>query len=151
MNGINSLIDKSCILLDQQTQSIDTIIKTLTDKLNEALPDIAKREFMNKVIKDGFNTTCMGEGCVITHARCPSMKKSLIAVMRLDPPINLGALDGKDARLVFLLVGPHKSASFHLKILSRLARILNRTEFREKLFSAPDGETFLDIIKQEEQ
>ncbi len=50
---------------------------------------------MQKVIDGGFHTTCMGEECAITHARCPSMTKTLMAVMRLDPPLDLKAIDGK--------------------------------------------------------
>ncbi|MDC7238674.1 MAG: PTS sugar transporter subunit IIA [Sphaerochaetaceae bacterium] len=151
MNGIYSLINKSCILLDKQMNSIDEIIKTLTNQLNKSMPDIASTEFMNKVIKDGFHTTCMGNKCAITHARCSSMEKSLIAVMRLKPEINLQAPDKKNVKLIFLLVGPQKSSSYHLKILSRLARILSHESFRENLFNTPDAESFLNLIKQEEQ
>ena len=151
MDGINSLIDKSCILLDKPMQSIDEIIKTLTKQLSESLPDIAPATLMDKVINEGFHTTCMGNECAITHARCPSMKKSLIAVIRLKPSLNLKALDKKNVKLVFLLVGPQKSASYHLKILSRLARILSHHPFRVGLFKATDAETFLNLIKQEEK
>jgi mannitol/fructose-specific phosphotransferase system IIA component (Ntr-type) len=151
MDGIYSLIDKSCVLLDKPVKSIDEIIKTLTKQLSENLPDFATATLMGKVISEGFHTTCMGNECAITHARCPSMEKSLIAVIRLKPSINLGAQDKKNVKLVFLLVGPQKSTSYHLKILSRLARILNQASFREGLFKAPDAEKFLNLIKQKEK
>jgi mannitol/fructose-specific phosphotransferase system IIA component (Ntr-type) len=151
MNGIYSLIDKSCILLDKPINSIDEIIKILTNQLNKSMPNIASKELMDKVVKDGFHTTCLGNKCAITHARCPLMKKSLIAVMRLKPEINLQALDKKNVKLIFLLVGPQKSSSYHLRILSRLARILSHESFREELFNVPDAESFLNLIKQEEQ
>lgn len=151
MDGIYSLIDKSSILLDKPMQSIDEIIKVLTNQLSKSMPDIASTVLMDKVVKDGFHTTCMGNKCAITHARCSSMEKSLIAVMRLKPEINLKAQDKKNVKLIFLLVGPQKSSSYHLKILSRLARILSHKPFREGLFNAPDAENFLELIKQEEK
>jgi mannitol/fructose-specific phosphotransferase system IIA component (Ntr-type) len=151
MDGIYSLIDKSCVLLDKPMQSIDEIIKTLTNQLNESLPDIATKSMMDKVFNEGFHTTCMGNECAITHARCQLMKKSLIAVMRLKPAIDLGAHDKKNVKLIFLLVGPQKSSSYHLKILSRLARILNQAPFRDGLFEAENVEQFLDLIKQKEK
>lgn len=151
MDGIYSLIDKSCILLDKQMHSIDEIIKTLTNQLSESIPDVATKSMMDKVINEGFHTTCMGNKCAITHARCRLMKKSLIAVIRLKPAIDLGAQDNEDVKLVFLLVGPQKSTSYHLKILSRLARILNQASFRDSLFEAPDSEQFLNLIKQKEK
>ncbi len=151
MDGIYSLIDKSCILLDKPMQSIDEIIKALTDQLNKSMPNIASTELMDKVVKEGFHTTCMGNKCAITHARCSSMEKSLIAVMRLKFEINLQPHDKENVKLIFLLVGPQKSSSYHLKILSRLARILSHEPFREGLLKAPDAESFFNLIKQEEK
>jgi len=151
MDGIYSLIDKSCVLLDKPMQSIDEIIKTLANQLSESLPDIATKSMMDKVINEGFHTTCMGNECAITHARCQLMKKSLIAVIRLKPAIDLGAQDKEDVKLVFLLIGPQKSTSYHLKILSRLARILNQASFRDGLFKATNVEQFLNLIKQKEK
>jgi mannitol/fructose-specific phosphotransferase system IIA component (Ntr-type) len=74
-----------------------------------------------------------------------------MAVMRLDPPLDLKAIDGKKVRLVFLLVGPQSSASFHLKILSRLARLLHNEALRSDLLGAETSKAFLDrIIRQED-
>lgn len=151
MEGISRLIDESCILLDREAHSIETIIKTLTEQLSSTHPDLAPQHLMQKVIDGGFHTTCMGEECAITHARCPSMTKTLMAVMRLAPPLDLKAIDEKKVRLVFLLVGPQSSASFHLKILSRLARLLHNEALRNDLLGAETSKAFLDrIIRQED-
>jgi len=151
MDGIYSLIDESCVLLDKPMQSIDEIIKTLTNQLSESIPEIATKSMMGKAINEGFHTTCMNNACAITHARCKLMKKSLMAVIRIKPAIDLGAQDKEKVRLVFLLVGPQKSSSYHLKILSRLARILNQSSFRDSLLNATDSEQFLNLIKQKEK
>lgn len=150
MEGISKLIDTSCILLDREKYSIETIIKTLTDQLSSSHPDLAPQNLMQKAIAGGFHTTCMGEGCAITHARCPSMNKTLMAAIRLSPPLDLKALDSKKVSLVFLLVGPQSSASFHLKILSRLARLLHDETLREDLLKADSSEGFLGLIQNRE-
>ncbi len=41
MEGIGKLIDESCILLDREEHSIETIIKTLTEQLSNTHPDLA--------------------------------------------------------------------------------------------------------------
>jgi mannitol/fructose-specific phosphotransferase system IIA component (Ntr-type) len=151
MEGISTLLARECILLDRKAESLEDIIKTLTDTLTAVHPTLAPSALMEKVIDGGFHTTCMGEGCAITHARCPSMDKTLMAVMRLSPPIDLKALDKADVGLIFLLVGPQSSASFHLKILSRLARLLHQKTLRDQLFSAPTSEAFLQLIIDKEQ
>lgn len=151
MEGISTLLASRCILLDQRADSLTDIIKTLTDTLSSVHPVLAPASLMEKVIDGGFHTTCMGEGCAITHARCPSMDKTLMAVMRLSPPLDLKALDKEHVKLVFLLVGPQSSASFHLKILSRLARLLHQKPLRDQLFLAPTSEKFLKLIIDKER
>jgi mannitol/fructose-specific phosphotransferase system IIA component (Ntr-type) len=92
----------------------------------------------------------MGEGCAITHARCPSMQKTLLAVMRLSPPLDFNALDDKPVVLVFLLVGPQSSSSFHLRILSKLARLLHQPDLREALIASRSSEVFHTLIADKE-
>jgi len=151
MQILSNLIDQDCILLDREEHSIESIIKTLTDQLTIRYPKVAAKNLMQKVINEGFHTVSIGEGCTITHARCPSMGKTLMAVMRLSPELDLGASDGKKIRCVFLLVGPQSSASFHLKILSRLARLLHSQPLREIFFEVETAAQFYKELENKEQ
>lgn len=150
MANIRDLLDQRCILLDRSEQTIQGVIKTLTDQLHAVHPEQAPDNLVERVIDGGFHTTCMGEGCAITHARCPSMKKTLLAAMRLTPTLDLKALDGKQVVLVFLLVGPQKSSSFHLKILSKLARLLHQSDLREALITSKSSIDFHTLIADKE-
>lgn len=150
MANIRDLLDQRCILLDRSEQTIQGVIKTLTDQLHAVHPEQAPDNLVERVIDGGFHTTCMGEGCAITHARCPSMKKTLLAAMRLTPSLDLKALDGKQVVLVFLLVGPQKSSSFHLRILSKLARLLHQSDLRETLITSKSSIDFHTLIADKE-
>lgn len=150
MANIRDLLDQRCILLDRSEQTIQGVIKTLTDQLHAVHPEQAPDNLVERVIDGGFHTTCMGEGCAITHARCPSMKKTLLAAMRLTPSLDLKALDGKQVVLVFLLVGPQKSSSFHLRILSKLARLLHQSDLREALITSKSSIDFHTLIVDKE-
>ncbi len=150
MANIRDLLDQRCILLDRSEQTIQGVIKTLTDQLHAVHPEQAPDNLVERVIDGGFHTTCMGDGCAITHARCPSMKKTLLAAMRLTPSLDLKALDGKQVVLVFLLVGPQKSSSFHLRILSKLARLLHQSDLREALITSKSSIDFHTLIADKE-
>lgn len=150
MANIRDLLDQRCILLDRSEQTIQGVIKTLTDQLHAVHPEQAPDNLVERLSDGGFHTTCMGEGCAITHARCPSMKKTLLAAMRLTPSLDLKALDGKQVVLVFLLVGPQKSSSFHLRILSKLARLLHQSDLREALITSKSSIDFHTLIADKE-
>lgn len=151
MQILSKLIDPACILLDREEHSIESVIKTLTDQLTISHPETAPKNLMQKVITDGFHTISIGEGCVITHARCPSMGKTLMAAIRLSPELEIGTSDGKNIRLVFLLVGPQSSASFHLKILSRLARLLHSQQCLDIFFKVETAEQFYMELEKKDQ
>ncbi|WP_320128222.1 PTS sugar transporter subunit IIA [uncultured Sphaerochaeta sp.] len=152
MSGICNLLDTQCILLDLDSQDLQQILETLVGTLSKVHPKEAPVPMMEKVFTDpGFSTVCMGLGCAISHARCTEMEKTLIAVARLSPPCDLGADDKIPVSLFFLLIGPQSSPMFHIKILSRIARLLHESDFREKLEKAKTSEEFHQLICQKEQ
>jgi mannitol/fructose-specific phosphotransferase system IIA component (Ntr-type) len=152
MAGICDLLDTQCILLDLEEQDLQKILHTLVSTLTAAHPQMAPSHMMDKVLKaKGFSTVCMGFGCAISHARCTEMEKTFIAVARLSPPVDLEAEDKVPVSLFFLLIGPQSSPLFHIKILSRIARLLHEADFREALLKAKKEEEFHRLICQKEQ
>jgi mannitol/fructose-specific phosphotransferase system IIA component (Ntr-type) len=65
-------------------------------------------------------------------------------------PIDFDALDGRPVRLFFLLVGPESASGAHVKVLSRISRLLRREPLREALMRAPDANAFLDVVRASE-
>ena len=51
-------------------------------------------------------------------------------------PVPFDAIDGEPVRLFFLIVGPEASAGLHVKILSRIARLVRRDTVRQQLLEA---------------
>lgn len=151
MEGICSLLDPKCILLDLNESNMQLIIDTLSNLLTQAFPLLADKDLMEKAKQQGYHTTCLGFGCAITHARCPSMQNTLISAARLSPAQDFKAMDGEPVTLIFLLVGPQSSASFHLKILSRLARLLHDASLRNELQKTTNPLDFHTLICEKEQ
>ena len=64
--------------------------------------------------------------------------------------IDFISVDQNPVRIVFLLVGPMNAAGMHIKILSRITRILSKDEVRNKLKSMTDAEEAFNFIIEEE-
>ncbi|HET7321902.1 MAG TPA: PTS sugar transporter subunit IIA, partial [Longimicrobiaceae bacterium] len=60
------------------------------------------------------------------------------------------ALDGRPVRLFFLLVGPESAAADHVKVLSRISRLLRRDPFRERLSASRTPEEFYAALREAE-
>jgi mannitol/fructose-specific phosphotransferase system IIA component (Ntr-type) len=97
-------------------------------------------------------STCVNEGVAIPHSRnaiVGLVEQPVIAYGRHPKGIDFGALDGKPVRHFFLLCAPNVRE--HLQLLARLARMLNRPEFRTKLGAAKQPLDVLALIRDREQ
>ena len=59
------------------------------------------------------------------HARAAVRELTLVGGVSPDP-VPFDSIDGEPVRLFFLIVGPEASAGLHVKILSRIARLVRR-------------------------
>jgi mannitol/fructose-specific phosphotransferase system IIA component (Ntr-type) len=95
-------------------------------------------------------TTGFGEGVAVPHGRTPLVDRLLVAAGVAATPVEYDALDGKPVELFFLLVGPEVAAGAHVKVLSRLARLLRRDDIRRQLRSTPDAVSFVRVVQASE-
>ena len=65
-------------------------------------------------------------------------------------PIDFDALDGQPVRLFFLLVGPESAAGTHIKVLSRISRLIRKESIRDQLLAARNAEEFCEVLKRAE-
>jgi mannitol/fructose-specific phosphotransferase system IIA component (Ntr-type) len=105
---------------------------------NEVLGAVEERE---NVLSTGI-----GFGVAIPHARSSAVSE-LSMVCGLSPvPVPYDSIDGEPVRLFFLIVGPESSAGQHVKILSRIARLVRRENLRERLCAAGTPDRFYEAL-----
>jgi mannitol/fructose-specific phosphotransferase system IIA component (Ntr-type) len=95
-------------------------------------------------------TTGLGDGVAVPHGRTPLVDRLVVAAGVAKSPVEYGALDGNPVEVFFLLVGPETAAGAHVKVLSRLARLLRRDDVRRELRSTSDSESFLRVVRASE-
>ncbi|MDZ7317198.1 MAG: PTS sugar transporter subunit IIA [candidate division KSB1 bacterium] len=96
-------------------------------------------------------STGMGDGIAIPHAKTDAVKELSIAFGITRHDVDFQAIDGKPVRLFFLLVGPTDQTALHLKMLSRISRLMHKKEFRDQLRTCMDAEEVLQVIGAEER
>jgi len=109
----------------------------------EVLGAIAERE--------AVLSTGIGFGVAIPHARSSAVRE-LTVVCGVSPvPISYDSIDGEPVRLFFLIVGPEASAGQHVKVLSRIARLVRREHLRDQLCGAATAQEFYAALAQAEE
>lgn len=152
MEGICKRLKPSCILLDLDAKDKKTIITKLVHALDHCHPIPSTDRLITDILaREKLASTCLGAGCAVPHAHSVGLKTSYIAAARLTHPLEVETPDGEPVTLVFLLVGPPQNASTHLKLLSKLARLLHDQQFREALGKVASPEEFLSTVCLKEE
>lgn len=101
--------------------------------------------------REKIMSTGVGKGFAIPHAKTNSVNDIVAAFGKLDEPIDFQALDGQPVNLIFLLVGKENLVGPHIKLLSRISRMMNKEEFRESLLKAQTAEEMYNLFENEEK
>ncbi len=126
---INAIID-----LAAQSQKIKDL-----DKVRQA---IFERE---KIMSTG-----VGKGFAIPHGKTDAVTDIVAAFGVTEKPIDYQSLDHEPVRLLFLLIGKDSLVGAHIKLLSRISRLMNKEELRSKLLQAASAAEILTVLKEEE-
>jgi PTS system nitrogen regulatory IIA component len=96
--------------------------------------------------RESVLSTGIGFGVAIPHARSSAVPE-LSIVGGLSPvPVPYDSIDGDPVRLFFLIVGPEAAAGQHVKVLSRIARLVRRDNLRQQLCEAGTPDQFYSAL-----
>jgi fructose-specific phosphotransferase system IIA component len=149
---VNELLKPKYILTEFKSDKKDDVINELIDLLkgDEKVLDL---EEVRKCVfdREKIMSTGVGKGFAIPHGKTNSVTDIIAVFGKSKKPIEYDALDGEPVNLIFLMVGKDTLVSKHIKLLSRISRLMNNDEFREKLVKAESKEYILKIFEEEEQ
>ncbi len=145
-------------VLTADTIRVDLAGRTKDDVINALLdvvathPAVIDPEGMRRAVfeREKMMSTGVGKGLGLPHAKTAAVTETVAAFAITADPVDFGAVDDQKVRLVFLLVGTEAAKSEHIKILSRISRLLNRDAFRERLLQARDADEVLALLEEGE-
>jgi len=101
--------------------------------------------------REKMTSTGIGHGVAIPHVLSDAVDRTVMVLGRSIAGIPFDAVDKKPVHLFFLIVGPASSTPEHLKILSKLSRMVTEQDFREHLVKAEDETEIRRIIADGEE
>lgn len=117
-----------------------------SDPRVEDIEDVRKNVFDREKIM----STGIGKGFAVPHGKSDSIKEIIAAFGRSIEGIDYEAMDGQPVNLVFLIVGRNDMISLHIKLLSRISRMMNNDDFRSRLLNASNAEEIYNIFLEVE-
>lgn len=148
---ISDILTENLVATGLAGKSKDDIIDAMIE-LVAASPKVQDKDKVRKAIfeREKIMSTGVGNGFAIPHGKTDAVTDIVAAFAVTAEPIDYQSLDEKPVRLVFLLVGKDNLVGPHIKLLSRISRLMNKEEFRKRLLELKTPKEIIDTFKQEE-
>jgi fructose-specific phosphotransferase system IIA component len=148
---ISDILTEDLIVTGLEGTSKDDIIDKMVDLVGTS-PKVLDIDKVRKAIfeRERIMSTGVGNGFAIPHGKTDAVSDIVAGFAVTERPIDYESLDEKPVRLVFLLVGKDNLVGPHIKLLSRISRLMNKEEFRRKLLEQPSSADILELFRREE-
>jgi fructose-specific phosphotransferase system IIA component len=148
---IIDILNEQVVRTNLQGTTKDEVINAMVD-LAATQDRVVDKEKLREAIfeREKIMSTGVGSGFAIPHGKTDAVTDIVAAFAVTAQPIDYQSLDDQPVRLVFLLVGRDNMVGPHIKLLSRISRLMNKEEFRKRLLEAASPREILEIFKQEE-
>jgi fructose-specific phosphotransferase system IIA component len=148
---ISDILTEDLVVTGLAGETKDEILDAMIG-LVATSPRVLDREKVRTAIfeREKIMSTGVGNGFAIPHGKTDAVSDIVAAFAVTGVPIDYDSLDEKPVRLVFLLVGKENLVGPHIKLLSRISRLMNKEEFRSRLLESKSPREILDLFRQEE-
>jgi len=148
---IGEILTEDMVVTNLEGNTKDEIIDAMIDLVSKSSKVIDKKKVREAIFeRERIMSTGVGNGFAIPHGKTDAVSDIVAAFAVTAEPIDYQSLDEKPVRLVFLLVGKDNMVGPHIKLLSRISRLMNKEEFRKRLTELKTPQEILETFKKEE-
>ena len=145
-------LDVRHVLLDLEQTDRDAVLGRIVGALaaTGALSEV--EEPLRRLIeREEVMTTGIHPGVAVPHAYTQAAPRSICALARLPAGVDWHSLDGEKVTIVFCLLGPPEATDQHVRLLARVAKLIEMPGVMEDLRMAATHESLLTFLKSAER
>lgn len=148
---ISDVLEEQFVRTNLPGNSKEEIINAMIS-LAASSKNVLDKEKVRQAIleRERIMSTGVGNGFAIPHGKTDAVKDIVAAFAVTEHPVDYQALDEQPVRLVFLLVGRDSLVGPHIKLLSRISRLMSKEDFREQLLASKTPKEVLELFRREE-
>ena len=149
--NIFSLLRPETVIPNLEASDKSEVLEKLVSSLEGQVSDEELKKIREAVFeREKIMSTGVGKSLAIPHGKVSSIEKNYASFAVLKDPIEYDSIDDKPVNMAFLLVGPAGENRLHIKLLSRISRLMNSTSFRETLSECKTADEIYDAFHKEE-
>lgn len=148
---IEDVLEESCVIHEIKGQTKEQVLAELVMALKKAKIIQNENEVVKVILeREKLGSTGIGEGVAIPHGKLKGIENIICVFGRSTRGVDFDAVDQKPVHIFFLLLAPEGSASLHLKMLSRISKLLRNPSFKKRLMELGDAHAIYRSIVEED-
>lgn len=144
---LTDFISKDCVVPDLKVTAKADAIKQLTHLLFQAKNLKGVEAAIDQIMaRETTESTGIGHGIAVPHARVPGLKTLMSAVARVPKGLDFLAVDRKPVSIIFLICYPPTQQTTYLNFVATLAKVLREEENQRAMLGANDEDAILSLL-----
>lgn len=149
---LTDILSEKFIALRMEAKSKGDLIDKMLMLISAHPNIIDKGKLHNDVLKrEKEMSTGIGKKVALPHAKTNAVSAPILAFATLKREVEFDSIDGEPVQLVFLLATPETMLTQHLKLLSRISRVIAAESVREKLIQVTEIADVMGLFYEEEK
>jgi Phosphotransferase system mannitol/fructose-specific IIA domain (Ntr-type) len=146
---LSQLLDPTRILLQVKNTKRTSALNEVAQLLSNHPAVLNFDGFYNEMLaRDRLDTTSLGHGFAVPHARTDHVREIVLAVGRSETGVPFDS--GETVRMMFMLGTPKSRPGDYLQVLSILCRLLKDPANRQAFLAATTVEDFIRTVTEAE-
>lgn len=126
-------------------------LERLVGLVKEQLPGVDSEALLERLIqREEQVTTGIGHGVAIPHAMVDGLDKTCCVVVQIPGGIDYESLDASPVHVAFLLLSPPRVTGLHIRLLARIARLVDGGELVRNMARASGADEVYEALLAED-
>lgn len=144
---LDKVFNPRAVNIDLKSEDKDEVFEELIEELVSVNPSLDRSVALAAVKeREAKMSTGIMSGIAVPHAKTSAVTDVQGAIGISRSGIDYDALDGKAVHLIVLILSGADSTELHLRVLKRLARLLENSEFYAELMEQKTAEAAYNVF-----
>ncbi len=141
----------SLIKVDLEAEDKDEVFEELVDVFCRATGNASREEILAALRdRESKMSTGIKKGIALPHGKTNAVDRIYGVAGVSRSGIDYDALDGEPVHLLFMMLAPQQDAEKHLRLLKKLAELLDNPSFYDDVLAQKDAQSVNNIIRKYE-
>jgi PTS system fructose-specific IIC component/PTS system nitrogen regulatory IIA component len=148
---LHEIFPPELIKIGIEADDKDEVFEELVDHFCQAEKSNAREQILEALReREAKMSTGIHKGIAIPHGKTNAVDDVYGVLGISKKGVDYGALDGEPVYLLFMILAPRKDSEKHLRLLKRLAELLDNPQFFTELMAQNDAQSVHGVIRKYE-